>query len=209
MGEIAGGAVCCLGQPAGRDIGGLRDGRRRTAPPVRGGMAEPSRVELGPSPGALLSRGTRAREDPGALRPSGCGLSDRPGDYEWSVPLERETLRSVMSAVGASEFDLMGSSLGVPIAIDWAASSPETVNRLILYGGWARGADIATRQVREHVPPHRRERVSGCASAVGSVGVSPPRAASRVGAGAACRPLARGPCHPAARRHRDRRRATR
>jgi pimeloyl-ACP methyl ester carboxylesterase/DNA-binding CsgD family transcriptional regulator len=81
----------------------------------------------------------------------GCGLSDRPGADEWSLPLERETLGRITSAVGASEFDLMGSSLGVPIAIDWATRNPETVNRLILYGGWARGADIATRQVREHV----------------------------------------------------------
>ncbi len=82
---------------------------------------------------------------------SGCGLSDRPGEVEWSLDLERETLHSVMSAVGATEFDLMGSSLGVPIAIDWAARHPETVDRLILYGGWARGADVATPQVREHV----------------------------------------------------------
>ena len=81
----------------------------------------------------------------------GCGLSERPAEAEWSLELERETLRTVVSAVGATEFDLMGSSLGVPIAIDWAARNPETVNRLILYGGWARGPDLATRQVREHV----------------------------------------------------------
>jgi pimeloyl-ACP methyl ester carboxylesterase/DNA-binding CsgD family transcriptional regulator len=81
----------------------------------------------------------------------GCGLSDRPSDMRWSLATERDSLRSVLLAVGDSKFDLMGSSLGVPIAIDWAARYPETVNRLILYGGWARGSDIATPQVRESV----------------------------------------------------------
>jgi pimeloyl-ACP methyl ester carboxylesterase len=60
----------------------------------------------------------------------GCGLSDRPTDLEWTLGIERDTLDAVMSAVGGSKFDLMGSSLGVPIAIDWAARQPERVNRL-------------------------------------------------------------------------------
>lgn len=81
----------------------------------------------------------------------GCGLSDRPEQTEWSLDLERETVKTVMSAVGSSRFDLLASSLGVPIAIDWAARHPETVNRLILYGGWARGADLASPETREHV----------------------------------------------------------
>jgi pimeloyl-ACP methyl ester carboxylesterase len=81
----------------------------------------------------------------------GCGLSDRPGEAGWSLALERATIHTVMSSVGGAKFDLMGSSLGVPIAIDWAARHPETVNRLVLYGGWARGADVAAPQVREHV----------------------------------------------------------
>jgi DNA-binding CsgD family transcriptional regulator len=67
------------------------------------------------------------------------------------MELEEEALQTVMSAVGATEFDLMGSSLGVPIAIDWTARHPETVGRLILYGGWARGGDVATPEVRRHV----------------------------------------------------------
>jgi pimeloyl-ACP methyl ester carboxylesterase len=81
----------------------------------------------------------------------GCGLSDRPKEFRWTLGLERDTVSTVMSTVGSTKFDLMGSSLGVPIAIDWAARHPETVNRLILYGGWARGTDVATPQVREHV----------------------------------------------------------
>jgi pimeloyl-ACP methyl ester carboxylesterase/DNA-binding CsgD family transcriptional regulator len=95
---------------------------------------------------ALASGRTLVRYD----RP-GCGMSDRTSRAEWSLGLERDTLHTVTSAVGGTSFDIIGSSLGVPIAIDWAARYPETVNRLVLYGGWARGSEVATPQVREHV----------------------------------------------------------
>jgi pimeloyl-ACP methyl ester carboxylesterase len=95
---------------------------------------------------ALASGRTLVRYDR-----SGCGMSDRPKEAAWSLELEEDTIRAVMSAVDATKFDLMGSSLGVPIAIDWAARHPETVSRLVLYGGWARGQDVATPQVREHI----------------------------------------------------------
>jgi pimeloyl-ACP methyl ester carboxylesterase/DNA-binding CsgD family transcriptional regulator len=81
----------------------------------------------------------------------GCGLSDRSRNAEWSLAQEREILDTVVTAIGASTFDLVGSSLGVPIAIDWAARHPDTIDRLVLYGGWARGEDVAAPQVREHV----------------------------------------------------------
>jgi pimeloyl-ACP methyl ester carboxylesterase len=81
----------------------------------------------------------------------GCGLSDRPREKKWSLGLERDTIHAVISAAGGTTFDLIGSSLGVSIAIDWAARNPETVNRLILYGGWAQGSEIAAPQVREHI----------------------------------------------------------
>ena len=79
---------------------------------------------------------------------AGCPIAQRLGVDAGN---RRDTLNAVMSAVGGTKFDLMGSSLGVPIAIDWAARHPETVNRLILYGGWARGTDVATPQLREHI----------------------------------------------------------
>jgi pimeloyl-ACP methyl ester carboxylesterase/DNA-binding CsgD family transcriptional regulator len=82
---------------------------------------------------------------------SGCGMSDRPKEGGWSLELEEVTIHAVMSAVGGVKFDLLGSSLGVPIAIDWAARHPETVNRLVLYGGWARGQQVAAPQVRDHI----------------------------------------------------------
>jgi len=67
------------------------------------------------------------------------------------MELELETLDAVVGAVGASRFELFGASLGAAAAAAWAAGHPDRVERLVLYGGWVRGADIATVQVREHV----------------------------------------------------------
>jgi pimeloyl-ACP methyl ester carboxylesterase/DNA-binding CsgD family transcriptional regulator len=79
-----------------------------------------------------------------------CGLS---GDTKRapSMALERETLACVVAAVAASHYDLLGTSLGALVAADWAAAHPEAVRRLVLYGGWARGAEIATPAVQQHV----------------------------------------------------------
>jgi pimeloyl-ACP methyl ester carboxylesterase/DNA-binding CsgD family transcriptional regulator len=82
---------------------------------------------------------------------SGCGLSDRPNEVGWSLDFEEVTIHAVVSAVGGTKFDLIGSSLGVPIAIDWAARHPETINRLVLYGGWAQGHQVSAPEVRDHV----------------------------------------------------------
>src|SRR4051812_30549490 len=59
------------------------------------------------------------------------------------MELELATLAAVTGAVGADRFDLMGSSLGAPVAVTWAAERPATVDRLILHGGWVRGHDRA------------------------------------------------------------------
>jgi pimeloyl-ACP methyl ester carboxylesterase/DNA-binding CsgD family transcriptional regulator len=81
----------------------------------------------------------------------GTGMSDRPEIPQWSLELEEQTIMAVTSAVESSKFDVMGSSLGVSIAIDWASRHPERVDRLILYGGWARGAEVAPPEMQEHV----------------------------------------------------------
>lgn len=80
----------------------------------------------------------------------GCGLSGG-SERVPSMELELETLDAVVGAVGASRFELFGASLGAAAAAAWAAGHPDRVERLVLYGGWVRGADIATVQVREHV----------------------------------------------------------
>jgi pimeloyl-ACP methyl ester carboxylesterase len=81
----------------------------------------------------------------------GCGLSEGPAQVTASLRLELDTVAAVVAAAGVDRCDVMGSSLGVPVAIEWAARNPEAVDRLVLYGGWARGADIAPAAVREHV----------------------------------------------------------
>jgi pimeloyl-ACP methyl ester carboxylesterase/DNA-binding CsgD family transcriptional regulator len=80
----------------------------------------------------------------------GCGLSgatERPPSLE----LEDEALSAVMSVVGPEPVDLVGASLGAAVAVRWAAEHASRVHRLVLYGGWARGKEIATRAIREHV----------------------------------------------------------
>ena len=92
------------------------------------------------APGCRLVRYDRA----------GCGLSaasSRPP----SLALELEQLAAVVATLGAGPFDLMGTSMGAPVAVAWAAAHPETVRRLVLYGGWARGAELSPPTVRNHV----------------------------------------------------------
>ena len=81
----------------------------------------------------------------------GCGLSDRPEHVDASLESELDNVAAVVAAAGVDRYDVMGSSLGVPVAIEWAARHPDTVGRLVLYGGWSRGVDIAPAPVREHV----------------------------------------------------------
>ena len=44
---------------------------------------------------------------------------------------------------------LLGASSGCPVAATYAADHPDRVDRLVLYGGYARGADIASPAARE------------------------------------------------------------
>ncbi|HEV7206430.1 MAG TPA: alpha/beta fold hydrolase [Jatrophihabitans sp.] len=80
----------------------------------------------------------------------GCGLSGT-SDRTDVVALELEVLEAVAAAVGAHRFDLVGASFGAPLAVRWAARHPESVSRLVLYGGWVDGDVVAAPAVREHV----------------------------------------------------------
>jgi pimeloyl-ACP methyl ester carboxylesterase/DNA-binding CsgD family transcriptional regulator len=82
---------------------------------------------------------------------AGCGLSERDPSLEPSVDAELAVVDAVLAAAGIEHADVVASSLGVPLMIAWAARHPESVDRLVLYGGWARGADVGAPQVREHV----------------------------------------------------------
>ena len=67
---------------------------------------------------------------------AGCGLS-MPSTQPPSLAFELEQRAAVPSTLGAASFDLVGTSLGALVAVAWAASYPDTVRRLVLYGGWA------------------------------------------------------------------------
>jgi pimeloyl-ACP methyl ester carboxylesterase len=81
---------------------------------------------------------------------AGCGLSDATNRPP-SLAFELEQLAAVTAAVDAPSFDLMGVSMGAPVAAAWAAAHPETVRRLVLYGGWARGQELSPPAVQAHV----------------------------------------------------------
>ncbi|WP_426518249.1 alpha/beta fold hydrolase [Diaminobutyricibacter sp. McL0618] len=81
---------------------------------------------------------------------AGCGLSG-PSTRPPSMAQELAQLAAVVATVGPEPFDLVGTSLGALVAVAWAAEHPETVRRLVLYGGWASGAEISPPDVRDHV----------------------------------------------------------
>jgi pimeloyl-ACP methyl ester carboxylesterase len=80
----------------------------------------------------------------------GCGLSG-PDGVRPSMERELSTIEAVTGAVGADRFDLLGASLGAPVAASWAAAHPGSVKRLVLYGGWANGAGVTAPALREHM----------------------------------------------------------
>jgi len=80
----------------------------------------------------------------------GCGLSDPAPDRDL-VELELEVIGAVTARLGLERFDVLGTSMSVPLAVAWARSRPETVDRLVLYGGWVDGDRIAEPGVRAHM----------------------------------------------------------
>jgi pimeloyl-ACP methyl ester carboxylesterase/DNA-binding CsgD family transcriptional regulator len=78
----------------------------------------------------------------------GCGLSDRDvgeqSHERWVGDLE-----AVVDAAGVDRFTLLGISQGAATAVDYAVRHPERVERLILYGGAARGRARRSEQQRQ------------------------------------------------------------
>lgn len=77
----------------------------------------------------------------------GCGLSE-PWPGAQSVATDVEVLEAVADELHLERFDVLGISLGAPVAVAFAARRPERVARLILYGGFADGRQIASPSVR-------------------------------------------------------------
>ncbi len=86
----------------------------------------------------------------------GCGLSDREvndlGFDSWLRDLE-----TVVAALGAERFGLLGISQGASIGFAYAARHPERVSHLVLHGGYARG-----RLVRSDTAAEREEAEMMC-----------------------------------------------
>jgi pimeloyl-ACP methyl ester carboxylesterase/DNA-binding CsgD family transcriptional regulator len=100
---------------------------------------------------AMSERGSFVRYDE-----RGCGLSD------WIVPeLDFASwvrdLETVVEALGAKRFALLGISQGAAVAIAYAVRHPEQVSHLVLHGGYARG-----RLVRSDTPAQREEAETMC-----------------------------------------------
>ncbi len=68
----------------------------------------------------------------------GCGLSDH-NPPEFSFKAWVSDLEAVVDSVGLDKFDLLGVSQGGAVAIAYAATHPDRVKHLILYGAYARG----------------------------------------------------------------------
>ncbi|MCU1423062.1 MAG: transcriptional regulator, LuxR family, partial [Microbacteriaceae bacterium] len=81
---------------------------------------------------------------------AGCGLSS-PLAGAPSLERELDQLAAVIATLDGEPFDLVGTSMGALVAVAWAARHPESVRRLVLYGGWARGAEVSPPTARPHV----------------------------------------------------------
>jgi pimeloyl-ACP methyl ester carboxylesterase/DNA-binding CsgD family transcriptional regulator len=77
----------------------------------------------------------------------GCGLSD-PWPGRQTLDTDLQVLQSVADHLRLERFDLLGISTAAPLSIAFAARHPERVGRLILYGGYADGHQVATAEVR-------------------------------------------------------------
>ena len=77
----------------------------------------------------------------------GCGLSD-PWPAPQTLDSDLEVLGAVADHLELEQLDLLGLSMGAPVSLAYAARRPERVGRLILYGGFADGHQIATAEVR-------------------------------------------------------------
>lgn len=77
----------------------------------------------------------------------GCGESDT-DRKDFTLEAELLDLTTVIAHLGLESFNLLGSSQAGPVAIAYAVENPEKVSRLILYGTYARGKDLAPSDVQ-------------------------------------------------------------
>jgi pimeloyl-ACP methyl ester carboxylesterase/DNA-binding CsgD family transcriptional regulator len=82
----------------------------------------------------------------------GVGLSDRAvGPADFTLDAEIGCLEALFDRLAIDRATLLGGSSGGCTAIAFAARHPERVERLVLYGAYARGVDVASADVRAAV----------------------------------------------------------
>jgi pimeloyl-ACP methyl ester carboxylesterase/DNA-binding CsgD family transcriptional regulator len=82
----------------------------------------------------------------------GVGMSDRTvRDSDLTLDGEVATLRALLDDLGLERVSLIGGSSGSCTAIAFAAAFPERVERLVLYGSYANGAEITASHVAEAI----------------------------------------------------------
>ena len=77
----------------------------------------------------------------------GCGLSDAWPERQ-TLDTSVELLRGVVDHLELDRFDLLGISEAGAVSLAFAARQPDRVARLVVYGGYADGHQIATPDVR-------------------------------------------------------------
>jgi pimeloyl-ACP methyl ester carboxylesterase len=80
----------------------------------------------------------------------GTGLSDRERT-DFSLEVEVRALEAVITTLGLRTFDVLGTSQGGLVAVLLAHRRPQQVRRLVLYGTWAYGPDLAPDPVKASV----------------------------------------------------------
>jgi pimeloyl-ACP methyl ester carboxylesterase/predicted amidohydrolase len=80
----------------------------------------------------------------------GTGLSDRRRS-DFSMEADLDALEAVIAAQGASRMSVLGISQGGALACVLAARRPELVDRLVLYGAFARGRLVGSPQIRSAI----------------------------------------------------------
>jgi class 3 adenylate cyclase len=88
------------------------------------------------------------------VNPRGVGLSDRPRGF--TIESRMDDLRAAMDAVGSERPALLGIAEAAATCAVFAASSPDRVERLVLYDPWSRS--VLTQREREEELAQLREQ---------------------------------------------------
>jgi len=77
----------------------------------------------------------------------GCGQSDR-DRKKFTLESELLDLETVVDHLGYEQFSLLGASMSGPLSIAYTARHPKRVTRLILYATYAKGQNLAKKEVQ-------------------------------------------------------------